>query len=132
MRYGGSEAYELNEFGLEQQAWQVPLYPLEGGQLDARARREVSPALVRIVSYVAALAVALFLAGGISVALTSSTVALLQSNASVSSQIKELDAQNGDLRIERSLLTQGDRITRIATQNLGMVYANDAQVLELG
>lgn len=132
MKYWGSEAYELEEYAYPQPQ-RVPAFsPVEGGNLDAQARKEVSPWMVRMVSYVAMLAITLFVAGGISVALTSGTVSLLQSNNAVSSMIKEVDAQNGDLRIERSLLVRADRITRIAEQNLGMVYASDAQALELG
>lgn len=131
MRYGSSEAYELESLDYELQTWQAPLSPIEGGRMDAHARREVSPALVRAIRYVAALAIVLFMAGGLSVALTSGTVALLQSNAATSSEIKEITAQNGDLRIERSLLTRGDRITLIAEQKLGMVYASNARVIDL-
>lgn len=131
MRKYGSEAIDFEQVAYEQQVYGMPLRPVEGGHLDSRARREVSPALVRVLSYLAALAIVLFVAGSVSVALTSGTVALLQSNASTSSQIKDMRAQNDDLRIERSLLTRGDRITRIATQNLNMVYASDAQVLNL-
>ncbi len=131
MRYSGSEAYELNSNAPERAQGRVSLRAIDGGRLDARARREVSPSLVRVVSFLAALAIVLFVAGGISVALTSGTVALLQANSTTSSSIKEIEAQNGDLRIERSLLTRADRITRIAEQNLGMVYASDAHVIEL-
>lgn len=131
MRYGGSEAYELNSNVPERVQGRAPLRTIDGGRLDARARQEVSPSLVRVVSLLAALAIVLFVAGGISVALTSGTVALLQANSTTSSSIKEIEAQNGDLRIERSLLTRADRITRIAEQNLGMVYASDAHVIEL-
>lgn len=136
MRYVGSQAYDLNAAAYDAAAYeqplqQSPLTALEGGNLDARARSEVSPFLVRAVGYLVTLAIMLFVAGGISVALTSGTVALLQTNSATSSSIKEINAQNGDLRIERSLLTRADRITRIATQNLGMVYASEATSLDL-
>lgn len=131
MRYQTSEAFQLDELAYDRRARGASLTPVEGGRLDARARREVSPALMRMVGYLVALAIALFVAGGISVALTSGTVAILQTNASTTSQIKQTRAQNGDLRIERSLLTRGDRISKIATQNLGMVYASDARSIEL-
>lgn len=125
------EAYVLGQVAYERRARGADLTSVEGGRLDARARREASPAFLLVVRYVVVLAVVLFLAGGISVTLTSGTVALLQTNATTSSQIKEARALNDDLRIERSLLTRGDRISRIATQNLGMVYASDAEVLRL-
>ncbi len=125
------EEYILGQVAYDRRARGADLTPVEGGRLDARARREASPAFLQAVRYVVAFAVVLLLAGGISVTLTSNTVALLQTNAMTSSQIKEARTQNDDLRIERSLLTQGDRISRIATQNLGMVYASDAEVLRL-
>ncbi len=131
MRYQTAEAYSYDGLAYERELTPDVLTPLEGGRLDARARRGVSPALVRVIGYVVAVAIALFVAGGVSVALTSGTVALLQTNAATTSQIKQTRAQNGDLRIERSLLTSSDRISKIATQNYGMVYANDAQMIAI-
>jgi cell division protein FtsL len=69
--------------------------------------------------------------GSASVALTSNAVAILQCNNTLESYNTTLTAANDDLRIERSLLTRADRVSRIATQNLHMVYAQDAQHFEL-
>jgi cell division protein FtsL len=131
MQYGGTEAFRLgNE--VSGRTWQdTPLVPLEGGRLDAVARSGVSAGLQSIVACVVALAISLFVVGGISVALTSGTVAMLRDNAAISSEIKAVRTTNDDLRIECSLLSRADRISRIATQNLGMVYASEAEVLDL-
>ena len=132
MRQRGSEAYALDgQTVAREQAAAPRLVALEGGRLDANARRGVSAPAVRLVSCLVALAITVFLAGTLSVALTSGTVSLLQSNSDISSQIKETTAVNDDLRIECSIMSRAERISRIATQNLGMVYANDATRLSL-
>ncbi len=60
------------------------------------------------------------------VAITSATVALLTSNASLSEQISEAQTLNEQLRIERSVLSSNARISRIATQNYGMVLPTES------
>lgn len=132
MRQRGSEAYLLEALPREVSRDAAPEFvAIEGGRLDQEARRGVSAPVVHAVGAIVACALTLLLAGGLSVALTSGTVELLQSNAAVSAQIKETQVVNDDLRIECSLLSRAERITRIATQNLGMVYANDATRLSL-
>lgn len=131
MNFQTTEAFDLyaNNSAYRQDA--ASLTSVEGGKLDAHARREVSPLFVRVVTCVSVLAIVLFMAGGLGVALTSGTVALLQTNSSTVSNIKDIKSQNDSLRMERSRLTQSERISRIATQNLGMVYASDARVIEV-
>ncbi len=126
-----AEALELDGLEQEYERRKVTLTPVEGGRLDARARREAPPLLSRVVVFLAVAALVIFAAGGLSVALTSGTVGLLRESAQTAANIKELHAENDDLRIERSLLTGSERISRIATQNLGMVYASDANTIEL-
>ena len=104
---------------------------VDGGGLDARVREGVSSTLTRTVAAILAAALALFIVGSMSVATTSATVAILDASSGMKSDIKELRAENEDLRIACSLLSSSERITRIATQNLGMVYAQDAQHFEL-
>lgn len=127
----GYRAEALQLAGVEQapEFQEVTFTQLEGGRLDARARREASPLLARVVAFLAVVALVLFATGGISVALTSGTVGLLQENSRTMSNIKELRSENDDLRIERSQLLGSERISRIATQNLGMEYASDATVI---
>lgn len=132
MRYGGSEAYAFESVAVQQEWRESPLVPVEGGRLDAKARSGISADVVRAITRIAMLAISLFVAGSMSIALTSGTVGMLQTNANLSSQIKETRIANDDLRIECSLLSSAERISRIATQNLGMVYASKVEVIELG
>lgn len=104
---------------------------VEGGRLDAKARMGVRPLFAKLVMSAVLVGVLSFGLGGLAVFLTSGTVSLLQQNNALSSQIKDERALNGEMRIERSLLTRSERITQIATQNLGMVYANTADRLDL-
>ena len=107
------------------------LIAFDGGGLDARVREGVSSTLTRTVTFLLVVMVLFFAIGSASVALTSNAVAILQCNNKLESYNKTLTAANDDLRIERSLLTRADRVSRIATQNLNMVYAQDAQHFEL-
>lgn len=104
---------------------------VEGGGLDARVREGVSATLTRTVGVVIAAALTLFSVGTMSVATTSATVAVLESNSKTSSDIKALEMENDDLRIACSILSSSDRVHRIATQNLGMTYAADATHFQL-
>lgn len=131
MALAGSAAFRLNEAVPANVREDVPFVAVEGGGLDARVREGVSPALTRAVSLAVVVVLSLFALGSISVAFTSGAVAILRDNATVTSQIKEVRAANDDLRIECSLLSRADRVSRIATQNLGMVYAADAGQLNL-
>ena len=133
MRREGSEAYRMDApaYGVGASG-RESFVAVEGGRLDAEARSGVRPLFVRVAACVVAVALASFALGGVAVSLTSGTVSMLQENNVLSSQIKSERSLNGDLRIERSLLSRSERITQIATQNLGMVYANTADQLDLG
>ncbi|MDO4537177.1 MAG: cell division protein FtsL [Coriobacteriales bacterium] len=131
MKQQGSEAYLLDGVASPYEDRNARLVAHEGGRLDEQARSGVAPDALTMVRVAVALIVALFIIGSVSVTLTTDTVALLQKNAEVSSQIKEFTAVNDDLRIEYSLLTGSERIARIATQKLGMSYANDAGRISL-
>ncbi len=131
MRQMGSAAYRIQAPYVEESFEADRFVAIEGGRLDSEARGGVRPAFSRVIACVVAVALASFALGGVAVALTSGTVAMLQDNNAVSSQIKEERALNGDLRIECSLLSRSERITQIATQNLGMVYASTADSIDL-
>jgi cell division protein FtsL len=122
----GSAAPHLS-FALEDTSFVT----VEGGGLDARVREGVSATLTRTVGVVIAAALTLFSVGTMSVATTSATVAVLESNSKTSSDIKALEMENDDLRIACSILSSSDRVHRIATQNLGMTYAADATHFQL-
>ena len=104
---------------------------LEGGGLDQMARRSASPTFLKAAICAVALMITLFVAGSVSIAITSGSVAILQSNETVSAQISQAEDANADLRIACSLLSSSDRISRIATQNLNMVYANEVVHLDV-
>ena len=130
MRYQGSEAYNMGATEVRRERTQVEQRPsfevVTGGGLDARARAGVSPRYVARVRAVVALAAVLVVLGMARVAITSATVALLTSNASLSEQISEAQTLNEQLRIERSVLSSNARISRIATQNYGMVLPTES------
>lgn len=136
MRYQGSEAYNM-EVVEREQLRQEPrpgarFEVVTGGGLDARARQGVSPAFVARVRAVLLAAALLVLLGVARVTLTSATVALLQENSALTEQISDAQTLGTDLRIERSVLSSNSRITRIATQNYGMVLPTDSVTVDLG
>ena len=65
-------------------------------------------------------------------ALTSAAVAALQGNATLKTQITEAKTTNDSLMVERSALSSNARISRIATQNLGMVLSTDTETVTIG
>ena len=99
---------------------------VSGGGLDARARAGVSPQFVARVRTVVIAAAVLILLGMARVALSAATVGLLQSNSDLATQISEAQTLNEQLRVERSVLSSNARISRIATQNYGMVLSSES------
>ena len=103
----------------------------EGGRERSRSTGLTHDTIVhRAVAVLACVAMVIAL-GFVAVFLTSNTVSIMQANSHTSSQIQELTDVNSELRIECSLLTRSERIAQIATQNLGMMYASEAQPLSL-
>ena len=94
---------------------------VSGGGLDAQARRGVSHEFLARARTVAAVALFLFVLGLARVALSAATVSVLQANSDLTSQISEAQTLSSNLKIERSVLSSNARISRIATQNYGMV-----------
>lgn len=125
MRYQGSVAYQADNATTRRERNVVEraasFEVVSGGGLDAQARRGVSRQFVSRVRAVVALAAVLLVLGVARVALTSATVAVLTANESLKTEISETETANGELKIARSVLSSNSRITRIATQNLGMV-----------
>ena len=84
--------------------------------------------IARIALAVAAalLVAAFFLALNlVRVAISAATVSVLQANADLATQISEAETLSSNLRIERSVLSSNARISRIATQNYGMVLPSE-------
>ena len=129
MRYQGSEAYSVRA---AERAWErtsqqsrSSFEVVSGGGLDARVRQGVSHeflARFRAVRLVAAFFLALNL---VRVAISAATVSVLQANADLATQISEAETLSSNLRIERSVLSSNARISRIATQNYGMVLPSE-------
>ena len=134
MRYQGSavanEEYIERGYALPQERPSFEV--VSGGGLDARARRGVAPEFLARVKAVVACALVFFALGACRVALTSAAVAALQGNATLKTQITEAKTTNDSLMVERSALSSNARISRIATQNLGMVLSTDTETVTLG
>ena len=128
MSYRGTEARRLDyvERRWDYEVAERPAFDVvEGGGIDARVRRGVTPDFIVYVR-LAMVAIAVFvILGAGRVALTTATVTCLQSNLEMQANIEAAEAANSSLRIERSVLSNTTRITRIATQNYGMVYATE-------
>ena len=136
MRYQGSEAYNVEAAERRARRQERVARPsfevVSGGGLDARARQGVSPqfvACVRMVLLAAALLVGL---GFVRVTLTTATVTLLEENSVLKEQISEAKTLGSDLSIERSVLSSNARISRIATQNYGMLLPTEHVNVTLG
>jgi cell division protein FtsL len=108
-----------------------PLRVVEGDGLDARAREGVDVRFLSRVKVAVVVALAFVLLGAVRVTLCAQTVTLLEGNAATRAQIKDAQALESDLKVQRSVLSSNSRITRIATQNLGMVLATDTLVVNL-
>ena len=135
MRYQGSEAYKLDWAERRRERREAQSAPsfevVSGGGLDARARAGVSPQFVARVRAVVLVAAALIVLGMARVALSSATVSLLSANSELSAQVEETQSINEQLRIQRSALASNSRISRIATQNYGMVLSGDFVAIDL-
>lgn len=135
MRYQGSAAYSFDAAQREQELSRRSAAPsfevVPGGGLDAQARAGVSPAFfarLRVLLVAAAVLVALGMARvGISVA----TVTLLSANSELTTQLEETSSLNAQLKVQRSVLSSNARISRIATQNYGMVLTDSFVTLDL-
>ena len=135
MRYQGSAAYsmgaaERSRERLEERA-SSSFEVVSGGGLDARAREGVSRAFVARVRTVVVVAVVLIALGMVRVGISAATVSLLRSNADLGTQIAEAESLNEQLRVQRSVLSSNARISRIATQNYGMVLPTDHVTVSL-
>lgn len=138
MRPQGAEAFDMH-YGRAGAAEKIapaePRTPLEvvpGGGRDARARRGVSRAFVSRVKIAMGLLAVFIAVGLVRVFLTSATVGLLSNNTSMRSDLSDAQNLNADLRIEQAVLSSNSRISRIATQNYGMVLSSDALSVEVG
>ena len=102
-----------------------------GGGLDARARAGVSPQFVARLRLALVVALALIVIGMARVAISAATVASLRAGVELNTQIEEAQFLNEQLRVQRSSLASNARISRIATQNYGMVLSTGAETISI-
>lgn len=104
---------------------------VSGGGLDARARAGVSPQFVARLRLALVVAVALIGLGMARVAISAATVSMLRTNVDLNNQIEAAQSLNEQLRVQRSSLSSNARISRIATQNYGMVLSTSAVAVDV-
>lgn len=98
---------------------------VQGGGLDASARKGVSRTFVVRMRNAVIAAVVVVALGLCRVGITVATVTTLESSSDLRDEIDALETENDELSVECSILSDSSRITRIATQNLGMVLADE-------
>lgn len=127
MIYQGSAARPLGTAAPQQAPSSFDV--VEGRGLDAAARQGINPRFWHICKLVIAACALMFVLCCARVALTSATVQTLQANAETKTQLSQAEDANRELRIESAVLSNNSRISSIATQNLGMVYAGAGEAL---
>ena len=104
---------------------------VSGGGLDARAREGITLSqFQRFLTALGAIALVVVMAG-MRIGLSTVTVSSLRANASLEAKIGAAQERCSSLQVERSVLSSADRITRIATENYGMVYTTDNVVVHI-
>lgn len=135
MRYQGSEAYSWDAAEGRRERSREEARPsfevVTGGGLDARARQGVSPQFVRLVVSVVATVAFLAALNAVSVFLTSQAVATMRVGNTLKAEVETAQSLRDDLKIERAVLSSNSRISRIATQNYGMVLSSGSVALDL-
>lgn len=104
---------------------------VRGGGLDTEAKRSVSRVFVNKVMLTVALVSFVCILGAIRVALSVATVSTLSQNNVTKSEIATLQDTQDQLRVTHSILSAETRISRIASQNYGMVYQANREVIDV-
>ena len=104
---------------------------IEGEGLDERARRGVAASTLSRGVIVAVAVALVFCLSFARVALCASTVGVLQGAQELRGQVAEAQEASDELLVERSVLSSSSRITRIATQNYGMVRAGEVATISI-
>lgn len=135
MYYQGSEAVDLYAGAGRERSAERSAQPqrrfevVEGNGLDARAREGVTPRFLQAFKAVIAVVAFVFVLAVVRVAITVGTVSTLQDNVALRTQVSQAEDTGKQLRMEASVLSNSSRITTIATQNYGMVYAGAGETL---
>lgn len=137
MEYRGNLAYsvEPQPFGTPQRSTsfepQQNFEVVVGGGLDTQARKGVSEAFLSHIKWIV-LAVSFVVAlGMVRVSLLALSVSALQNNMKLSSSIEQAQFKNGELKVERSILSSSSRIGRLATQAYGMVLPTETDTIDI-
>lgn len=130
-----SEAIDITSVEKDYERQQTVASPsfevVPGGGLDAHARRGVSTQFVSAVMTVVLAFALIFTIGVGRVVLSTMTVSKLQANNETRTALRQMTAENDNLRISRSLLSSNTRIEKIATQRYGMKLSENRAVLNV-
>ena len=130
-----SEAIDITSVERDYERQQTVARPsvevVPGGGLDAHARRGVSTQFVSAVMTVVLAFALIFTIGVGRVVLSTMTVSKLQANNETRTALRQMTAENDNLRISRSLLSSNTRIEKIATQRYGMKLSENRAVLNV-
>lgn len=132
--YEGSAARRIDAYeGAYAQPQMQPSFGIvEGAGLDARVRAGVSAQFIAAFKIAGMVAIVLTLLSFVRVGIYSATNSILINNSSMRTELKDARAARDELRIERSVLSSKQRITRIATQTYGMVLADGSETMTIG
>lgn len=130
-----SEAIDITSVERDYERQQTVASPsfevVPGGGLDAHARRGVSTQFISAVMTVVLAFALVFTIGVGRVVLSTMTVSKLQANNETRTALRQMTAENDNLRISRSLLSSNTRIEKIATQRYGMKLSENRAVLNV-
>lgn len=131
--YEGSAArrYDAYVGSNAQRVSQTSFEVVEGAGLDAQVRRGVSPELLARLKVILVCAVVLCTVGVARIGVYTATASLLNANSSMRTDIKDARADREELRVERSVLSNSQRIERIAL-SYGMVLADGSETMVVG
>lgn len=135
MAYSASQAQSLElqqARQLEQQQTRRAFEVVEGRGLDASVRKTVSPQFLSRIRMAISIVAVIAVVGCIRISLYAATASMLRTTQQMRSEIKVAQGLTRDLKATTSALSNSARITRIATQNYGMLRAASTEVITLG
>lgn len=104
---------------------------VKGAGLDARVREGVQSSFISKIKIALIVAAAFVALGTARIAIYAQTVTALESSYTLRNEIRSAESLGDELRVECSILCSSGRIERIATENYGMVPAQDTASIRL-
>lgn len=104
---------------------------VEGGGLDAKVRAGVSEHFLHSIKLILAVTIVFVAIGMVRVGILAACVSTLQSNNAIVHNIEKAQLKNGELRVERSILSSTSRIARIASQSYGMQLPSTTDTIDI-